>query len=200
VLLDADGVLQHRPGGWGGSFETWLGDRAEPFLEEMFEAEKTAIRGERDAIDVLAEVLERNGVTASPEEVFEEVWLRIEPVQASFDLAGRLREQGFGVHLGTNQTLRRTAYMRKTLGYDDLFDVSCYSAEMGLAKPDPAYFRRAAELIGVAPTEVIFVDDNLPNVVAAQEVGMAGVHWHLHDGHDQLEKALADHGVVPAPA
>ncbi|WP_175507717.1 HAD family hydrolase [Nocardioides terrae] len=117
---------------------------------------------------------------------------------ASFDLVRRLRAAGFGVHLGTNQTQRRAAYMRGTLGYDDLFDVSCYSAEMGLAKPDQAYFRRAAELIGVPPEEVLFVDDTLANVVAAQDVGMAGVHWHLRDGHPLLEKMLADHGVVPA--
>jgi len=164
----------------------------------MFGAEKTAIRGERDAIEVVAEVLGSFGLTDDPTEVFESVWLRIEPVPDSLDLVRRLRAAGFGVHLGTNQSMRRAAYMRATLGYDDLFDVSCYSAELGLAKPDRAYFRRAAELIGVPPEEVLFVDDTLPNVEAAQEVGMAAVHWHLDDGHALLEKMLADHGVVPA--
>ncbi|MDH2412792.1 HAD-IA family hydrolase [Nocardioides sp. CER19] len=170
------------------------------FLEEMFAAEKPAIRGERDAVEVLGEVLDRYGVTASPDEVFESVWHRIEPVPASLDLVRRLRAAGFGVHLGTNQSLRRAAYMREELGYDDLFDVSCYSAELGLAKPDPAYFRRALELIGAPPEQVLFVDDVEPNVDGAREVGMAGIHWHLRDGHDQLEKLLAEHGVVPAPA
>jgi putative hydrolase of the HAD superfamily len=198
VLLDADGVLQHRPGGWESAFEEWLGLRASVFLEEMFAAEKPAIRGERDAVEILAEVLDRYQVTAPPEQVFEAVWFRIEPVAESLALVHRLRSAGFGVHLGTNQSLRRAAYMRERLGYDDLFDVSVYSAEIRLAKPDPAYFRTAAELIGVRPGEVVFVDDVEPNVQSARDVGMAGIHWHLRDGHELLEKLLAEHGVVAA--
>ena len=174
--------------------------RAHVFLEEMFEAEKPAIRGERDAVEVLAEVLDAWGVAASPQLVFESVWFRIEPVPRSLDLVRSLRAAGYGVHLGTNQSLRRAAYMRETFGYDDLFDVSCYSAELHLAKPDPAYFRRAAELIGAPPAQILFVDDVEPNVDAAREVGMAGIHWHLRDGHDLLEKMLAEHRVVPARA
>jgi putative hydrolase of the HAD superfamily len=166
----------------------------------MFAAEKPAIRGERDAVEILAEVLSGWGVSASPEAVFESVWFRIEPVPASLDLVRRLRAAGYGVHLGTNQSLRRAAYMREELGYDDLFDVSCYSAELRLAKPDPAYFRTAAELIGAPAEQILFVDDVEPNVDGARETGMAGIHWHLRDGHDQLEKLLAEHGVVPAPA
>ncbi|GAA1951880.1 hypothetical protein GCM10009798_08920 [Nocardioides panacihumi] len=174
-----------------------MGVRAPDFLEEMFEAEKPAIRGERDAVEVLAEVLDSHGVAAQPELVFESVWHRIEAVPDSLDLVRRLRAAGLGVHLGTNQTLRRAAYMREELGYDDLFDVSCYSAELGLAKPDPAYFRRAAELIGAQPGEVLFVDDTGPNVDGARAAGMPAVHWHLRDGHALLEKLLAEHGVVP---
>jgi putative hydrolase of the HAD superfamily len=200
VLLDADGVLQHRPGGWEGAFEEWLGVRAEEFLEEMFTREKPAMTDERDPVDILADVLEQWGVEASAEEVFEAVWFRIEPVTASLDLVRRLRAAGYGVHLGTNQSRRRAAYMRAELRYDDLFDVSCYSAELGVAKPDEDYFATASRLIGSAPESILFVDDLAPNVEGARRTGMAGIHWHLHDGHDLLEKMLADHGVVPASA
>jgi putative hydrolase of the HAD superfamily len=198
VLLDADGVLQHRPGGWESAFEEWVGVRAGDFLAEMFEAEKPAIRGERDPVDILAEFLARYAVAAPAEEVFEAVWHRIEPVPRSLDLVRGLRAAGYGVHLGTNQSLRRAAFMRHELGYDDLFDVSCYSAELRLAKPDPAYFRKAAEMIGAPAGEIVFVDDVAPNVEGAREAGLAGIHWHLRDGHELLEKMLADHGVVPA--
>lgn len=180
VLLDADGVLQHRPGGWETAFDAWAGDRA--------------------AVEVIGEVLARFGIATDPREVFEAVWFHIEPVPASFDLVRRLRAAGLGVHLGTNQSRRRAAYMRDELGYDALFDVSCYSAELGVAKPDPDYFRAAARLIGAAPEQVVFVDDTEPNVAAARRVGMAGIHWHLRDGHALLEKMLADHGVVAADA
>jgi putative hydrolase of the HAD superfamily len=200
VLLDADGVLQHRPGGWETAFEQWLGVRASDFLGEMFARERPAMTDERDPVDILAEVLDRWGVDAPAEEVFTSVWFRIEPVRASFELVRRLRAAGYGVHLGTNQSVRRAAYMRTELGYDEMFDVSCYSGELRLAKPDPAYFRKAAEMIGVPPEQVVFVDDLEVNVEGARETGMAGIHWHLDDGHELLEKMLADHGVVPASA
>jgi putative hydrolase of the HAD superfamily len=69
-----------------------------------------------------------------------------------------------------------------------------------VAKPDPGYFEKAARLVGAAPEQFVFVDDIEPNVDGARSVGMAGVHWHLADGHDLLLDMLADHGVVPALA
>lgn len=59
----------------------------------------------------------------------------------------------------------------------DTFDVLLYSAEEGLAKPDPAIYRRALERLQVAPAEAVFVDDVLENVAAAQALGMAGVQF-----------------------
>ncbi|GAB3833458.1 hypothetical protein [Kribbella italica] len=54
-------------------------------------------------------------------------------------LAGR---GDYGVHLATNQECYRGAHMRTVLGYDDLFDVSCYSYDLGVAKPDPEFFAK----------------------------------------------------------
>lgn len=55
------------------------------------------------------------------------------------------------------------------------FDVIVYSAEAGLAKPDPAIYRLALRQLGVAASEAVFVDDVLENVEAARDLGMAGV-------------------------
>ena len=110
----------------------------------------------------------------------------------------RLREAGYSVHLGTNQTARRAAHMRQDLGYDDLFEVGVYSCEIGVAKPDPRYFERSVELIDAPADSVLFVDDRADNVEAARSVGLAGVHWHLKEGHAALLERLAEHGVAVA--
>ena len=112
--------------------------------------------------------------------------------EESLALAGRLREAGLGVHLGTNQHRQRGELMRAGLGYDDHFDVSCYSWELGTKKPEPAYFEIAVERIGAAPAQVLFVDDVAANVEAARAVGLHAVHWHL----DGLLDALAGHGLA----
>lgn len=54
----------------------------------------------------------------------------------------------------------------------NLFDVHFPSFRLGLAKPDPAIFRRVVELLGVASGRVVFLDDNQVNVDAATSVGL----------------------------
>ena len=53
-----------------------------------------------------------------------------------------------------------------------LFDSSFLSHEMGHVKPDREAFEYAIESLGVAPAEIYFFDDLLPNVAAARESGM----------------------------
>lgn len=194
-------MLQHRPGGWEDAFVDFVGPaHAADLLQEMFEAELPAVRGEADILDILAPILARYGAATDAELVFDVVWQRIELPEQSRELLRRLRASGLGVHLGTNQTLRRAAYMRAELGYDELFDVSCYSAEMRVAKPAHGYYRMALDRIGAAADEVLFVDDRLPNVEAARAVGLAGVHWHMSEGLSALLERLAEHDVVLAAA
>ncbi|MBU0490676.1 MAG: HAD family phosphatase [Chloroflexi bacterium] len=59
----------------------------------------------------------------------------------------------------------------------DTFDELFISAEMGLAKPDPAIFRLALERLGVAPHEALFVDDRLDNIEAAQALGLDAIRF-----------------------
>ena len=59
----------------------------------------------------------------------------------------------------------------------DTFDTILYSSEEGIAKPDPAIYRRCLERLRVAPDEAVFVDDVLENVEAARALGMAGLHF-----------------------
>jgi putative hydrolase of the HAD superfamily len=86
--------------------------------------------------------------------------------------------------------------MRAVLGYDDLFDVSCYSCELGAAKPAPAFFAAAALRIGAEPATILFVDDKAENIVGARAAGLAAEQWCLGDGHDALRTLLARHGIA----
>ena len=58
-----------------------------------------------------------------------------------------------------------------------VFDVSLFSAEEGLAKPDPRFYRLMLDRLGVHAEEAIFVDDFAENVAGAQAVGMKGVQF-----------------------
>jgi epoxide hydrolase-like predicted phosphatase len=66
-------------------------------------------------------------------------------------------------------------------GWDELFDAVIISGEVGLRKPEPEIYQLAAERVGLAPEECVFVDDLAPNVRGAAAVGMVGVHYADHD-------------------
>src|SRR6478672_9996080 len=61
-------------------------------------------------------------------------------------------------------------------GFEDLVEEIVYSHECGMSKPDPRIYALACERLGVLPGETVFVDDYAPNVAAAREAGLHGVH------------------------
>jgi putative hydrolase of the HAD superfamily len=56
-----------------------------------------------------------------------------------------------------------------------VFDFMVISAEVGVAKPDPAIYRLALERLGVPAEAAVFVDDMPRNLEAAAAVGMRPV-------------------------
>jgi putative hydrolase of the HAD superfamily len=196
VLFDADGVLQELPGGWLAAAEPYFGKRALEFLERSYEAELSSLAGQGDQLVTLAGMLPDFDITAPLEDVYRDIWLRMEPAPASFAVVRALRANGYGVHLGTNQERHRGTHMREVLGYDAVFDVSCYSWELGAAKPDPEFFAEAVRRIGGEPSAILFIDDVIQNVTAAREAGLIAEQWSLDDGHDALHDLLARHGVT----
>ena len=58
------------------------------------------------------------------------------------------------------------------------------SAEVGMRKPEERIFRHAAELLGLAPEECVFIDDIEANIAAAEAIGLVGVH-HRERGADR---------------
>jgi putative hydrolase of the HAD superfamily len=56
-----------------------------------------------------------------------------------------------------------------------------FSHRLGIAKPDVAIYRHAAEGLGVQASEILFVDDKEENIAAARIAGMVAVQYSGHD-------------------
>lgn len=75
----------------------------------------------------------------------------------------------------------------------DAFDVVIISAEVGLVKPDPRIYRLAAERLGVAPAESVFIDDFPVNVEAARAAGLHAIRFqNTPQAIADLEALLAE--------
>jgi putative hydrolase of the HAD superfamily len=67
-------------------------------------------------------------------------------------------------------------------GFEDLVDEIVYSHECGLSKPDPAIYTLTCERLGIAPEQMVFLDDLEPNVDGARQ---AGIHAVLYTDNAQ---------------
>ncbi len=66
----------------------------------------------------------------------------------------------------------RVAAFREVM---DLFDAVIESSKMGVRKPDPLFYERACEEVGVAPRECVFLDDLGVNLRPARAMGMTTI-------------------------
>jgi HAD superfamily hydrolase (TIGR01662 family) len=84
-----------------------------------------------------------------------------------------LRERGYRIAIIGNQPAIRTRELR-SLGV--AADVMAMSEELGVAKPDPAFFSEALRLMGAAAEDVAYVGDRIDNDVRpADAIGMRAV-------------------------
>jgi HAD superfamily hydrolase (TIGR01549 family) len=98
-----------------------------------------------------------------------------------------LSGNGYRVAILANQPAARTAELR-ALGFKP--DVMAMSDELGVHKPDPAFFTRALEMLGSPdPAAVAYVGDRLDNDVRpAAAAGMRAV-WLRRGPWAALERA-----------
>ena len=187
LLWDADGVLQHTPTPWREALD---GMGGEGFADAVFAAELPAMRGEEPltvALERLVGTWPRPGLV--PADLLG-LWERAVVDAEALAVVALVRQGGVVSCLATNQQDHRRAWMRDHLGVDDHFDRVFYSCELGLAKPDPAFFARLVDDLGLPAHEVGFVDDNAANVAAATSVGLAAVRHDPVSGAATLAREV----------
>jgi putative hydrolase of the HAD superfamily len=75
-------------------------------------------------------------------------------------------------------------------GFPDLVDEIVYSHEVGLQKPDPGVYELTCQRLGVAPDEMVFVDNVPVCVDAARALGIHGVLFEDNAGTIAAIEAL----------
>jgi putative hydrolase of the HAD superfamily len=152
-------------------------------------------RGDRQAwLDEAHALLEARAGRALPR--LHEAWRAAQqPIEVNVALIGALRPS-YRTAILSNADASLPGRLRD-LRLHDLCEAVVCSAEVGIAKPDPAIYRLAAARLALPPATCLFVDDSDTNVEAARQVGMTAIH-HRVDRGDDLAAQLAAAGVRPA--
>ena len=193
VLFDADGVIQGNRKGWMEELTGWAGPRTEEFLLAIAAADVACLTGE-DFATAMREVLRQFEINAAMEEVIDPgFWIEVR--QPMIDAVRAVRDLGLRCGLATNQQNLRGAYMRSSLGFEQIFDEQFYSFELGFAKPDAGYFKAIMKRIDVPPDQVLFIDDHEGNVAGAREIGIHSELFPVDGGVAALKPILVRYGI-----
>lgn len=94
-----------------------------------------------------------------------------EDLTISIDFLTELnRRYPMGLVSNTNEA--HAEHIRKHYGVFDCFDHHILSYQVGSIKPDRKIFEYAIEVMEKEPGELLFIDDRIENVCAAEQLGM----------------------------
>jgi putative hydrolase of the HAD superfamily len=194
LVLDLDGVVvrSHPEGGrWDRHIERDLGLKPSHLQERFFRPHfRKIVTGEADLYETLERIWPELECAATPRALVD-YWFAADS-DLDQDVLAQVdawRAAGNKAYLGTVQEHHRARYLMQTLGLARHFDDILYAAALGAAKPDPLFYERAQAKLPVAsPGDVLFLDDSLKNVEAANAFGWRASHFK---SADDLRAALA---------
>lgn len=135
------------------------------------------------AEQMYAALAERCGATPAPEALAEAVAIRRATQRILFEtrpetlpLLAALRARGLRIAVVSDCTIE-LAEAWPGLPVSEAVDFAVFSCVVGLRKPDPGLFRRAAEGLGVEPARCLYVGDGGgQELFGSSAFGMTAVH------------------------
>ncbi len=108
-------------------------------------------------------------------EADNELWTQ--PNQPMIDWAAALQEAGVRTGILSNLGDAMEAGVMAHFPWLHAFYHRTFSHRLGIAKPELAIYRHAAEGLGVEPERVLFIDDREDNIAGARQAGMQTIRY-----------------------
>ncbi len=195
VVFDIGNVLLH----WDpeGHYDRVLG---RPAREALFAAVDLGAMNLRvDAGEEIAEVVAETAAAhpAHADDIrrWHDDWLQMcQPdIPETAALLRALKARGVPVFALSNFGVSTFALAQRTYPVLREFDRLFVSGHLGLLKPDPAIYAHVEAQTGLAPGQMLFIDDREDNITAA---GARGWKVHHFQGAGALERRLMDEGLL----
>jgi glucose-1-phosphatase len=171
-----------------------LGLTYEELSTQVFDSDLAARStiGEVDEIEIWNHVQEKFNLTPDEIEDFRRnFWAGDRLDLELIDFIRSLRND-YRIGLLSNAWTGTRASLTDRFSFLDAFDVTIFSAEVGLKKPEPEIYHRILMELEVEPEEAVFVDDFEENITAAHKLGMHAVHFKSREQTIEKLKDLLD--------
>jgi putative hydrolase of the HAD superfamily len=176
IVFDADGVVINSPGYFSLQYQKDFGvsnDVMLPFFKGVFQ---DCLVGKADLREELKKVLDDWKWKGTIDELLD-YWFKSEHHIDDRVLREikNLQSKGIKCYIGTKQEKYRTEYMKKEMGFEEIFDGIYSSAYVGYKKPDERFYEEISKDLknkeGIRVEEIMFFDDEKENVDAANKFG-----------------------------
>jgi 2-haloacid dehalogenase len=171
-------------------------DAMERFLAEVttqeWNAEQDAGRTWAEAVEVLtAEFPDHRDLI----DAYHSRWPEMlgEAIHGTVEILQELRERGVRLFALSNWSAETFPVARERYPFLGWFDGIVISGEVKAAKPDVRIFQTLIDRHEIEPAETVFVDDNEPNVTAADAMGFIALRFH---DPGRLRHDLEDLGLL----
>ena len=149
-------------------------------------------RGTVGAAALVKRISRRAGLAASDvQRIVDAVPHELQPVADTVALLRRLRDSGRELYFLSNMPAPYADHLQARHDFVGWFRDGVFSARVHANKPEAAIFEIAAARFGAAPGELVFIDDHLPNVLAAQALGWNALQF---SSAAQVEVELREQG------
>ena len=180
VLLDMDGVIFDTEKAyldtWTKVFKSYGYDlKRETYISIMGTGRDNAIRTFKSTF---GDDLPIEEMYKDKDRILKEIKEsgRVPMKKGAEEILTYLKENNIRTALATSARMWRAEIQLKMAGIKELFDDVVCGDEIKNLKPDPEIFLKAAEKIGVNPSECIVIEDSPAGINAAYNAGMFPIH------------------------
>lgn len=115
------------------------------------------------------------------------------PIAGTVALFKKLKQQGYKLYALTNWSAELFPIALERYDFLHWFDGRVVSGEEKMRKPSHAFYQLLLDRFGLKANQTLFIDDNLRNIKAAEELGLHCIHFN---SPEDLEKQLKAKAVL----
>ncbi|GHO49606.1 HAD family hydrolase [Ktedonospora formicarum] len=183
VVFDIGGILELTPPtGYGARWEAKLEHEPGELNRRLGDIWQAGSLGHCTLADVEQAIGERLGMDRPQVEAFMgDLWKEYLG-ELNVELADYFRSlrPSYRTAILSNSFVGAREREEELYHFSEMSEFIIYSHEVGLEKPDERIFALTCERLGLAPEEVIFLDDWGEAIKAAKAFGIHGVHFQTN--------------------
>jgi putative hydrolase of the HAD superfamily len=151
-------------------------------------------RGTVTVPDLVQRISQRTGLAPfEVQAVVDAVPHELQAVPATVALLRRLHRAGHSLHYLSNMPEPYAQHLERTHDFFACFSGGVFSSRVHSNKPEAAIYALAQQRFGVAPNELVFLDDLPSNVAAAQAHGWNAV---VFENAPQAQAQMQAQGLI----